>query len=168
MPTAKRTKKTGKPKGKNIILSEPNSNLSCYLAKIGQLKLLTKKEEQELGKKVQKWVNNKSKCGGWTRKKAQESRDILIRHNLKLVVKIANDYKSSGLDLEDLINEGNIGLMRAVEKFDPNKGVKFSTYACFWIKQSIFRALSNFSRTIRIPAHLACKSPQIIEFIRIT
>ena len=88
-----------------------------------------------------------------TRKPAQ----LMIRANLRLVVKIAHDYARYGLPLLDLISEGNIGLMKAVERFDPKKGGKLSTYAAWWIKQAIKRALANQSKTIRLPAHLVDK-----------
>src|SRR3982750_812711 len=81
----------------------------------------------------------------------------MIKANLRLVVKIARDYENYGMPLLDLINEGNIGLMKAVERFDPAKGAKFSTYGAWWIKQSIKRALANQSKTIRLPVHLVGK-----------
>ena len=81
----------------------------------------------------------------------------MIKANLRLVVKIAHDYEGLGLPLLDLINEGNIGLMKAVERFDPAKGGKLSTYGSWWIKQSIKRALANQSKTIRLPVHLVDK-----------
>src|SRR6185437_1162702 len=80
-----------------------------------------------------------------------------IRANLRLVVKIAHDYSNFGLPIQDLISEGNIGLMKAVERFDSRKGVKLSTYAAWWIKQSIKRALANQSKTIRLPVHIVDK-----------
>lgn len=87
----------------------------------------------------------------------EEAREKLIQANLRLVVKIARDYEHVGLPLLDLINEGNIGLMKAVERFDPAKGAKFSTYGAFWIKQGIKRALANQTRTIRVPVHMVDK-----------
>ena len=87
----------------------------------------------------------------------KEARDHMIKANLRLVVKIASDYKDFGLPFLDLISEGNIGLIKAVERFDPRKGGKLSTYAAWWIKQSIKRALANQSKTIRLPVHLVDK-----------
>ena len=113
-------------------------------------KLLTKEEEIECGYWIQRYLAERSKrsCNSHTRKRGTESREKLIISNLKLVQKIAHNYKNSGLDVEDLISEGNIGLIKAVEKFDPNHGSRFSTYATYWIRQAITRALSNQSRTI--------------------
>jgi RNA polymerase primary sigma factor len=114
-----------------------------YLREIGQVKLLTPQEEIELAARIKK-----------SDKKAREQ---MIKANLRLVVKIAHDYEGFGLPLLDLINEGNIGLMKAVERFDPAKGGKLSTYGAWWIKQSIKRALANQSKTIRLPVHLVDK-----------
>ena len=83
-----------------------------------------------------------------------EARNRFIEHNLKLVIKIAKAYQHRGLSLSDLIQEGNLGLVRAIEKFDHHRGFKFSTYACWWIRQALVRALQNHSRTIRIPSHI--------------
>lgn len=114
-----------------------------YLREIGQVKLLTPDEEIELAARIKKGD-----------KKAREQ---MIKANLRLVVKIAHDYEGFGLPLLDLISEGNIGLMKAVERFDPSKGGKLSTYGSWWIKQSIKRALANQSKTIRLPVHLVDK-----------
>jgi RNA polymerase primary sigma factor len=114
--------------------------IKLYLREIGQVKLLTPLEEIELAARIKKGD-----------KKAREQ---MIKANLRLVVKIARDYEGLGLPLLDLISEGNIGLMKAVERFDPAKGGKLSTYGAWWIKQSIKRALANQSKTIRLPVHL--------------
>jgi RNA polymerase primary sigma factor len=114
-----------------------------YLREIGQVKLLTPQEEIELAAKIKKGD--------------KKARELMIKANLRLVVKIAHDYEGFGLPLLDLISEGNIGLMKAVERFDPAKGGKLSTYGSWWIKQSIKRALANQSKTIRLPVHLVDK-----------
>jgi RNA polymerase primary sigma factor len=120
-----------------------DSAFHLYVREIGQTKLLTPKEEVQLARRIQKGD--------------AAAREHMIKANLRLVVKIARDYENYGLPLLDLINEGNMGLMRAVEKFDPRKGAKLSTYAAWWIKQSIRRALSDQSKTIRIPVHATDK-----------
>jgi RNA polymerase primary sigma factor len=117
--------------------------IKLYLREIGQVKLLTPQEEIELAAKIKKGD--------------KKAREHMIKANLRLVVKIAHDYEGLGLPLLDLINEGNIGLMKAVERFDPAKGGKLSTYGAWWIKQSIKRALANQSKTIRLPVHLVDK-----------
>lgn len=119
------------------------SHLQLYLQEIGKTPLLTPDEEVKLAKRIQKGD--------------KAARDHMISANLRLVVKIAMDYKDFGLPLLDLISEGNIGLVKAVERFDPSKGGKLSTYAAWWIKQSIKRALANQSKTIRLPVHLVDK-----------
>ena len=122
---------------------DSDSGIKIYLREIGQIPLLTPEQEIELAAKI--------KVGD------SEARALMIRSNLRLVVKIAHDYANLGLPLLDLISEGNIGLMKAVERFDPAKGGKLSTYAAWWIKQSIKRALANQSKTIRLPVHLVDK-----------
>ncbi len=117
--------------------------LTLYMREVGQVRLLTAKEEIELARKVQKGN--------------PKAREMMIRANLRLVVKIAREYENLGLPLLDLINEGNIGLMAAVERFDPTKGAKLSTYSSWWIKQAIRRALANQSKTIRLPVHMVDK-----------
>jgi RNA polymerase primary sigma factor len=119
------------------------SAIKLYLREIGQIPLLTPQQEIELAAKIQK---------GDT-----AARELMIKANLRLVVKIAHDYDWLGMPILDLINEGNIGLMKAVERFDPKKGGKLSTYAAWWIKQSIKRALANQGKTIRLPVHLVDK-----------
>ncbi len=117
--------------------------IKLYLREIGQVKLLTPQEEIELAARIKRGD--------------KKAREHMIKANLRLVVKIAHDYDGLGLPLLDLINEGNIGLMKAVERFDPAKGGKLSTYAAWWIKQSIKRALANQAKTIRLPVHLVDK-----------
>jgi RNA polymerase primary sigma factor len=116
---------------------------ALYLQDITRSKLLTQDEELELAAKVQQGND--------------EARSRMIECNLRLVVKIARAYEHYGLPLLDLINEGNIGLMKAVERFDPTRGVRFSTYAVWWIRQAIVRALANQSKTIRLPVHAGQK-----------
>lgn len=122
-------------------------NLQLYLREIGRVKLLTPKEEIALARRIQRGD--------------AQAREEMIKANLRLVVKIARDYEDLGLPLLDLINEGNIGLMKGVERFDPKKGAKLSTYASWWIKQSIKRALANQSKTIRLPIHVVDKVAHI-------
>ena len=107
------------------------------------MKLLTPEEELALAARI--------------RRGDEPAREQMIKANLRLVVKIARDFEGLGLPLMDLISEGNIGLIKGVERFDPRKGAKLSTYASWWIKQAMRRALSNQSRTIRLPAHVADK-----------
>lgn len=123
------------------------SSLDIYLKQISEIPLISVDEEIELAKKISKGDD--------------EARKKMITANLRLVVKIAQDYSNIGLSLLDLINEGNIGLMKAVERFDPSKGGKLSTYASWWIKQSIKRALANQSKTIRLPVHMVDRVTQI-------
>src|SRR6187397_3342229 len=122
---------------------ELDGGIKIYLREIGKTDLLTPAQEVELADRIKKGD--------------PEARSHMIRANLRLVVKIAQDYANYGLPLLDLISEGNIGLMKAVERFDPNKGGKLSTYAAWWIKQSIKRALANQSKTIRLPVHMVDK-----------
>ena len=117
-----------------------SSALHIYLREIAETPLLTPQQEIELAARI--------------RRGDAAAREHMIKANLRLVVKIARDYEDYGLPLLDLINEGNIGLIKGVEKFDPSKGGKLSTYASWWIKQSIKRALANQSKTIRLPVHM--------------
>jgi RNA polymerase primary sigma factor len=123
--------------------NESGNTLQLYMREIGKTPLLTRKEEIKLAAQV--------------RRGNQRARERMIKANLRLVVKISYDYANFGMPLLDLINEGNIGLMKAVERFNPRKGAKLSTYAALWIKQSIRRALSNQSKTIRLPVHIVDK-----------
>ena len=139
IPRARRSKAAEE---QPILPSERNV-MRTYMQEIGKTPLLTPHEEVELAERIQKGD--------------KEARDHMISANLRLVVKIAHDYNNFGLPLLDLISEGNIGLVKAVERFDPSKGGKLSTYAAWWIKQSIKRALANQSKTIRLPVHLVDK-----------
>jgi len=117
--------------------------MKIYLKQIEHIPLLTSEEEISLATKVQ------SKTKG-----SNEARERMIRSNLRLVISIAKRYTNMGLTFSDLVEEGNIGLMRAVEKFNPKRGYRFSTYASWWIKQGVMRALSNQGKTIRIPVYI--------------
>lgn len=131
-----------KEKAKKVVdLSEiANDSIRMYLCEIGKVDLLTAKEEADLARKIAKGD--------------QSAKAKLAEANLRLVVSIAKKYIGRGLSFLDLIQEGNIGLFRAVEKFDPNRGFKFSTYATWWIRQAITRAIADQARTIRIPVHM--------------
>ena len=122
---------------------EGDNGIKIYLREIGQYPLISVKDEIALAAKIKRGDKN--------------ARATMIKANLRLVVKIAHDYSNLGLPLLDLISEGNIGLMKAVERFDPKKGGKLSTYGAWWIKQSIKRALANQAKTIRLPVHLVDK-----------
>jgi RNA polymerase primary sigma factor len=122
---------------------DSDTGIKIYLREIGRIPLLTPQEEIDLAARIKEGD--------------REARALMIKANLRLVVKIAHDYANLGLPLLDLVSEGNIGLMNAVERFDPAKGGKLSTYAAWWIKQSIKRALANQSKTIRLPVHLVDK-----------
>ncbi len=128
-------------------MNKSDTGLNRYLREIGRIPLLTLQEEIELAAKIKKGD--------------AAARERMINSNLRLVVTIAQDYANLGLPLLDLISEGNIGLTKAVERFDPSKGAKLSTYAMWWIKQSIKRALANQSKTIRLPVHLVDKIAKV-------
>ena len=143
-------KKNAKAAAKNGPVTK-NDSMKVYMHDIGQISLVSKDQEVTLAAQIH----------GKNHDSHDEARATLIEANLRLVVKIAHDFKGLGLPLLDLISEGNIGLMRAVEKFDPSKGAKFSSYAAWWIKQSMRRALANQSRVIRIPVQSAGKINKI-------
>src|SRR6476619_4831726 len=128
-------------------MNESDTGLERYLKEIGRIPLLTPEQEIELAGRI--------------RKGDVAARERMILANLRLVVTIAHDYANLGLPLLDLISEGNIGLTKAVERFDPAKKAKLSTYAAWWIKQAIKRALANQSKTIRIPVHLGDKIAKV-------
>jgi RNA polymerase primary sigma factor len=128
-------------------MNESESGLNRYMRDIWRFPLLTLQQELELAEKIKKGD--------------AKARERMINSNLRLVVTIAHDYAHLGLPLLDLISEGNIGLTKAVERFDPAKGAKLSTYAMWWIKQSIKRALADQSKTIRLPVHLVDKIAKV-------
>jgi RNA polymerase primary sigma factor len=145
-PSAPETLRAMEPAGipeKEWTPYDGNTAFLLYIREIGQTKLLTPEEEVDLARRVKKGD-----------KKAREQ---MIKANLRLVVKIARSYEDYGMPLLDLINEGNIGLIKAVERFNPKKGAKLSTYSAWWIKQGIKRALANQSKTIRLPVHVVDK-----------
>ena len=136
--------------------------ITWYLATIGREPLLTAAEEIELGNQVQAMMRLLEEGDRTftdqeqrTIKIGKRSKARMMKANLRLVVSVAKKYQSKGLELLDLIQEGSLGLERAVEKFDPTRGYKFSTYAFWWIRQSMTRAIACQSRTIRLPVHLS-------------
>ncbi len=145
-PTAMQIPVPAKPAPVEEFVREPYEEVNAlrlYVREIGATPLLTVAEENELAAKI--------KNGD------KKARERMIKANLRLVVKIARDYEGYGVPLLDLISEGNIGLMKAVERFDPAKGAKLSTYGAWWIKEAIKRALANQAKTIRLPSHVVDK-----------
>ncbi|MFM8001422.1 MAG: sigma-70 family RNA polymerase sigma factor, partial [Actinomycetota bacterium] len=145
-----------------------SDSVRLYLNEIGQVELLTAEEEKVLGKKIksglvaqEKLNKTHSELGFSERRRLQrivkegeKAKDHMVRANLRLVVSVARRYDRKELQLADLIQEGNIGLMHAADKYDFEKGFKFSTYATWWIRQSMTRALADQGRNIRIPGHM--------------
>ena len=115
-----------------------------WLSKLGQHRILTRQEEKKIGKRIKE--GDEDAC------------NLLVTHNFRLVFSVALKYKELGVPLEDLVQEGSMGLMKAAKKFDYTKGFKFSTYAIWWVRQAIMRLLDNMARTIRLPSHLIDKS----------
>src|SRR5215218_4528164 len=145
--------------------------LPLYLQEIGRVPLLTGAAEVELAMAIEAGTEAAEKLQDGTRRSAEDlerladiidrgilARRRLVESNLRLVVSVARRYMNRGIPLGDLIQEGNIGLMRAVEKFDYRRGFKFSTYATWWIRQAVSRALADHSRTIRVPVHMSKRS----------
>ena len=121
--------------------SKEATNLTRYLSEISEFQRITPEQERELGYRIQ--------AGD------QEAVNILVKANLRLVLKIASEYKNLGLEYMDLVSEGNIGLIKAAERFDPARGCRFSTLCAIWVRQSIRRAIANQGRTVRLPVYLA-------------
>jgi RNA polymerase primary sigma factor len=143
LPAPREPEELPAPLARERMSYDGDTAIKLYLREIGQVRLLTPQEEIQLAARIKRGD--------------KKAREHMIKANLRLVVKIARDYEGLGLPLLDLISEGNIGLMKAVERFDPSKGGKLSTYGSWWIKQSIKRALANQSKTIRLPVHLVDK-----------
>ncbi len=145
-----------------------SDSVRLYLSEIGQVPLLTADEEKDLGKKIKAGIVAQAKLNSSdgdlsfterrklqrTAKDGEKAKDHMVRANLRLVVSVARRYDRKELQLADLIQEGNIGLMHAADKYDYEKGFKFSTYATWWIRQSMTRALADQGRNIRIPGHM--------------
>lgn len=129
------------------VIANKDEVLQMYLKDISKIKLLNKQDEYDIGKTIKE--GNK--------KEAQIAKKKLIQANLRLVVSIAKKYTGQGILFMDLIQEGSLGLIKAADKFDYKKGFKFSTYATWWIKQTVIRAIANSSRAIRIPVHMGDK-----------
>lgn len=127
-----------------------NDVLQMYLRDLGKKKMINTTEEIELGRKIREG----------SRQEAQKAKALLVQANLRLVVSIAKKYIGQGVLFMDLVQEGSLGLIRAAERFDYRKGYKFSTYATWWIRQTIIRSIANTSRTIRIPVHMSDKIRQ--------
>ena len=135
----------------NDEITGKSDSLKRYIAEISNYSLITVEEEAKLARQI----------NGKNEKKRQKAIEILILANLRLVVKIAHDFRGCGLPISDLIAEGNIGLMRSGRTFDPSLGSKFSTYAAWWIKQTMRRAIANQTRTIRVPVQTGNKMNRI-------
>ncbi|WP_320674979.1 RpoD/SigA family RNA polymerase sigma factor [Prochlorococcus sp. MIT 1341] len=154
-------------KPKDSVQRRSSDPVSWYLATIGRIPLLTPAEEIELGNQVQLMMtlteddsipDNSQKLSSKQKRMVRigrRAKERMMKANLRLVVSVAKKYQGKGLELLDLIQEGSLGLERAVEKFDPTRGYKFSTYAFWWIRQSMTRAIACQSRTIRLPVHLS-------------
>jgi len=143
--------------------TKPDSALGDYLKQIKQFNLLTAEEERELGGKIRAAADSEVKLAGGEislaehevlQVEAAEARDRMIRANLRLVISVAKNFRNRGLPMEDLVNEGNVGLVYAVDRFDPAVGSRFSTYASYWIDQAIRRAVQSASQMIHIPSYL--------------
>jgi RNA polymerase nonessential primary-like sigma factor len=171
---------------KTLVINKPIDNLDRYLEEIGRYPLLSKEREVHLSRQVQQRLALVALTEGseiqldlWakkagvstqelqqTLKTGERAKEILVRHNLRLVVSIAKKYRDQGLSLEDLIQEGNVGLMQAAERFDPEKGYRFSTYATWWIRRDVSQAVANQGRTIRVSVYMQKKMSQYRQTMR--
>jgi RNA polymerase primary sigma factor len=143
--------------------TKTDPGLSDYLKQIKHFELLTPEEERELGGKIQAAATSQQKLAAGElsvqefnriQRQASEARNHMIQANLRLVVSVAKNFRNRGLPMEDLVNEGNVGLVNAVDRFDPSVGSRFSTYASYWIDQAIRRAIQNATQMIHIPSYL--------------
>jgi RNA polymerase primary sigma factor len=168
------------PKGRDV-LDKVNEDavsdvLEQYLKDVRPINLLTAEEEQQYGRLLQagrearKQLKRRKSLSKARQEKfhraarrADEARDELVRHNMRLVISVARKYQNRGMPLSDLIQEGNIGLVRAADKFDVERGVRFATHAVWWIRQAVTRALSNKSRTIRLPIQFAQRASELFR-----
>jgi len=146
-------------------MNEEENIFQRYMDDVSKYELLSQEKEKELFKDLYKLTRSDKQVHFTVRNKALKARDRLIGGNLRLVIKIAKEFRNIGLDYEDLINEGNIGLIQAVDKFDLDKGAKLSYYASFWIKQAIRRAISNKGRTIRLPVAVVDLKLRVQKYI---
>jgi RNA polymerase nonessential primary-like sigma factor len=171
---------------KTLVINNPIDNLDRYLEEIGRYPLLSKEREVHLSRQVQRRLALVALTEGseihldlWakkagvsteelqqTLKTGERAKEVLVRHNLRLVVSIAKKYRDQGLSLEDLIQEGNVGLMQAAERFDPEKGYRFSTYATWWIRRDVSQAVANQGRTIRVSVYMQKKMSQYRQTMR--
>lgn len=171
---------------KTLVINKPIDNLDRYLEEIGRYPLLSKEREVHLSRQVQQRLALVALTEGseiqpdlWakkagvsteelqqTLKTGERAKEVLVRHNLRLVVSIAKKYRDQGLSLEDLIQEGNVGLMQAAERFDPEKGYRFSTYATWWIRRDVSQAVANQGRTIRVSVYMQKKMSQYRQTMR--
>ncbi|MDH3004478.1 MAG: sigma-70 family RNA polymerase sigma factor [Candidatus Shikimatogenerans sp. JK-2022] len=135
----------------NFVNIEDSKTLNKYLYDISKIPLLNKKQEKKIAKIIK--IGSKKNANYYQKKKKKKTQNILIQSNLRFVVSIAKKYQNQGLSLLDLINEGNIGLIKASLRFDVNRGYKFISYAVWWIKQNILQAIADFSRCVRSPTN---------------
>lgn len=132
-----------------------------YLIEIGRYPLLTAQQEIELSRTIQAWLTHPASCPKHIERQGRRAKERMIQCNLRLVVMVAKKYSGRGVEMLDLLQEGAIGLDRAAEKFDYSKGYKFSTYAYWWIRQAITRAIQTDGRTIRLPVHIGEKLSKV-------